>query len=274
MNSDSQFSLWPNAAPGALGTAAVDIPTLTPFLPARHGTGAAMIICPGGGYGHLAEHEGAHYARWLNEMGIAAFVLRYRLGKDGYRHPAMLHDAARAVRTVRARASEWKVDPARIGIIGSSAGGHLVSTLLTHFDSGDATSSDLIERESSRPDLAILCYPVVSMFDPFAHAGSRSNLLGENPSPELLRELSADQNITAAAPPCFIWHTGEDKSVPVENSLQLAAALRRAGVPFDIHIYERGGHGLGLGNRLYDTENFHPWTRDCAFWLKQRGFAK
>src|SRR5512138_1121807 len=158
------FPLWADGAPGALGTAEKDVPTLTPYLPEpEKGTGAAIVICPGGGYGGLAPHEGEQYARFLNENGIAGFVLKYRLGSGGYRHPIMLQDAARAVRTVRARAAEWKVDPKRIGIMGSSAGGHLASTLLTHFDAGKPDASDPIERQSSRPDAGILCYPVITM---------------------------------------------------------------------------------------------------------------
>lgn len=269
------FPLWPEGAPGALGTAAKDIPTLTVFLPApEKATGAAIVICPGGGYGHLADHEGSHYARWLNEQGIAGFVLKYRLGTSGYRHPAMLQDAARAVRTVRARTEEWKLDTKRVGIIGSSAGGHLASTLLTHWDAGNTNASDAVEQQSSRPDLAVLCYPVVTLTDPFTHKGSRANLLGTNPPPELVQELSAELQVAKNSPPCFIWSTEEDKTVPVENSLQLAAALRRAGVRFDLHIYERGGHGIGLGNKKFDAANFHPWTRDCEFWLRERKFGR
>lgn len=271
----SPFPLWPDGAPGALGTEAKDIPTLTVFLPApEKATGAAMVICPGGGYGVLADHEGSQYARWFNEQGIAGFVLKYRLGSNGYRHPAMLQDAARAIRTVRARAAEWKVDANRVGIIGSSAGGHLASTTITHWDKGNPAAADGIERQSSRPDLAILCYPVVSLSNEFTHRGSRDNLLGTNQSPALLRELSADLQVNKDTPPCFIWSTMEDTVVPVENSLQLAAALRRAGVPFDLHVYERGPHGLGLGNQNFDAANFHPWTRDCAFWLREHKFAR
>jgi len=269
------FPLWPEGAPGALGKEAKDTPTLTVFLPAAEkATGAAMVICPGGGYAHLADHEGSHYARWLNEQGLAGFVLKYRLGSGGYRHPAMLHDAARAMRTVRARAAEWKLDAKRVGIMGSSAGGHLASTMMTHWDQGNANSAEVVEQQSSRPDLAILCYPVVSLSDTFAHKGSRANLLGTNPPPELLAELSAELQVNKETPPCFIWSTEEDKTVPVENSMALASALRRAGVRFDLHIYERGAHGIGLGNKNFDTATFHPWTRDCEFWLRERKFGR
>jgi len=232
-----------------------------------------MVICPGGGYGHLADHEGSHYARWFAEQGIAGFVLKYRLGTAGYRHPAMLQDAARAVRTVRARAGEWQLDPKRVGIIGSSAGGHLASTLMTHWND-DSNASDAIEKQSSRPDLAILCYAVISLDQEFTHKGSRENLLGTNPPPELLKDLSAELRVNSNTPPCFIWSTADDKTVPVENSLGLAAALRRAGVPFDLHVYAHGPHGLGLGNRTFDESTFHPWTADCKLWLTQNGFAK
>jgi len=270
----NSFPLWPDGAPGALGKRPQDAPDLTPFLadPAK-ATGAAMVICPGGGYAHLAPHEGADYARFLNEQGIAGFVLKYRLGLDGYHHPAMLQDAARAVRTVRARAAEWKLNPQKVGIIGSSAGGHLATTLLTHFDSGKADATDSIERQSSRPDIGIVCYGVITMGQ-FTHGGSKQNLLGKDPSPELIEELSNELQVTKDTPQCFIWHTWEDKVVPVENSLQFAEALRKAGVPFDLHIYERGPHGLGLGSRDYDPAKWHPWTRDCVYWLKAQGFAR
>jgi acetyl esterase/lipase len=270
----NSFPLWPNGAPGALGTTDKDIPTLTLYLPSPdRATGAAMVICPGGGYGGLAHHEGEDYARFLNESGIAGFVLKYRLGSSGYRHPAMLQDAARAIRTVRARATEWNVDPKRVGIMGSSAGGHLASTLLTHFDTGQANAADAIDRQSSRPDLGILCYAVITMGQ-FTHQGSKDNLLGKNPSPELVRELSNELQITSNTPPCFIWHTWEDNAVPVENSLQFAKALRKAHVPFDLHIYQKGPHGLGLGTRDWDPARRHPWTADCVFWLKAQGFTK
>jgi acetyl esterase/lipase len=259
--------LWPDGAPGALGNEEQDMPTLTPYLPeATQASGAAVVICPGGGYGGLAQHEGHDYALWLNEHGVAGFVLKYRLGSHGYRHPAMLQDAARAVRLVRARADQWQVDPARVGIMGSSAGGHLASTLLTHFDGGDPAATDPVERQSSRPDLGILCYPVITL-GVFTHQGSKNNLLGKDPPPELVWALSNELQVSPRTPPCFLWHTYEDSAVPVENSLLFAAALRRAGVPFDLHIYERGRHGLGLAGG-------HPWTKDCLFWLRQHGFVR
>ena len=268
------FPLWPNGAPGALGTSEKDIPTLTVYLPEPDkATGAAMVICPGGGYGGLAPHEGGDYARFLNEHGITGFVLKYRLGSAGYRHPIMLQDAARAVRTVRARATEWNINTQKVGIMGSSAGGHLASTLLTHFDAGKPGDADSIERQSSRPDLGILCYPVITMGE-FTHQGSKENLLGKNPSPELVRNLSNELQVTKETPPTFLWHTWEDTAVPVENSLQFAAALRKAGVPFDLHIYQKGPHGLGLGTRNWDPEHRHPWTQDCIYWLRVQGFIK
>jgi acetyl esterase/lipase len=227
-----------------------------------------MLILPGGGYGMLSAHEGEGYARWLASLGVAAYVLQYRLGTDGYRHPAMLNDAARALRTIRAAARREGRDPARVGIIGSSAGGHLASTLLTHFDAGDASSPDPVERESSRPDLGVLCYPVITLGE-FTHAGSRQNLLGQNPPADLVRHLSNELQVTADTPPCFIWHTADDGAVPVENALLFASALRRAGVPFALHIYETGAHGLGLPAA---GKGAPPWDATCADWLRGRGF--
>jgi acetyl esterase/lipase len=270
----SSFPLWPEGAPDALGKEDKDIPTLTPVWPdPSKATGAAIVICPGGGYGGLAPHEGNHYARFLAEHGIAGFVLKYRLAPGGYHHPSMLMDAARAVRTVRAKAAEWKIDPKRIGIMGSSAGGHLASTLLTHFDSGNPAAGDVIDRQSSRPDLGILCYAVITMGE-FTHKGSKANLLGKEPSQDLVRSLSNELQVTKETPPCFIWHTLEDTAVPVENSIHFAEALRKAGVPFDLHIYQKGPHGIGLGSSNYDPAKWHPWTHDCIFWLKVQGFAK
>jgi acetyl esterase/lipase len=268
------FPLWANGAPGALGTADKDIPTLTPYFPpADKATGAAMVICPGGGYGGLAPHEGFHYALWLNEQGVTAFVLKYRLGPGGYKHPAMMNDVNRAIRTVRANAEKWKLDPKRVGVMGSSAGGHLASTALTHWDAGDANASDPVDKFSSRPDLGILCYPVISM-GPLTHGGSKRNLLGENPDPKLVELLSNEKQVTKETPPTFIFHTVEDKAVKVENALEFAGALQRNGVSYSLHIYPKGPHGIGLGSAQWNPTNRHPWTADCAVWLKEQGFAK
>jgi len=265
--------LWPQGAPGALGTKEADIPTLTPYLPAADTvTGAVMVICPGGGYGGLASHEGQDYALFLADHGITCFVLKYRLGSHGYHHPIELQDAARAVRMVRAGAAQWKIDPQRIGIMGSSAGGHLASTLLTHFDAGDPNAADPIDRQSSRPNLGVLCYAVITMGQ-YTHTGSRDNLLGLHPAPELITLLSNELQVTAQTPPCFLWHTWEDGAVPVENTLQFAAALRAHHVPFDLHIYQKGGHGMGLADKP-PFAHTHPWANDLLFWLKAQKFTK
>jgi len=269
----TESPLWNTGAPGALGTAPTDIPTLTSYFPpAEKATGAAVVICPGGGYRELAAHEGDGYARWLNEHGVSAFVLKYRLGSGGYHHPAMLQDAARALRTVRSNAKNWHLNPRKIGIMGSSAGGHLASTLLTHFDAGDPNAADPIERVSSRPDIGILCYAVISM-GTNTHQGSKNNLLGKTPDVALVELLSNEKQVTQDTPPCFIWHTWEDQGVKVENSLSFAMALRDHGVPFDLHIYQKGGHGMGLGKDSQDPSRHHPWTYDCLYWLRAQGFV-
>ena len=268
--------LYSGDAPGALGQRPQDIPTLTPF-PARADkkTGASMLILPGGGYGGLAEHEGTGYAEFFAAHGITAYVLKYRLGSSGYRHPVMLNDAARALRLIRSFAQRDGLDPNRIGVVGSSAGGHLASTLSTHFDPAKPhgptlNAADPIDALSSRPDLAILCYPVIS-FGEFAHAGSRRNLLGDQPAPELVEALSSERQVTKETPPTFLWHTAEDKGVPVENSILFAQALRRAGVPFSLHIYETGSHGLGLGRPERPAP---PWGDQLLYWLKERKFTR
>jgi acetyl esterase/lipase len=264
--------LWAGDAPGARADSVDDVPTLTPYLPAVRTTRTAVVVFPGGGYGHLAPHEGEGYARWLCGYGIAAFVVKYRLGRHGYRHPAMLRDAARAVRTVRARATEWGVDPARVGVIGSSAGGHLASTILTHCDRGDPTSDDPVERESSRPDFGILCYAVIGLGDELAHEGSRRNLLGDDPDPALVELLSNERQVRADTPPTFLWHTADDPVVSVRNSYAFADALARSGVPHELHVYPHGRHGLGVGfadptgKRVAELL---PWTRACVRWLAE-----
>ncbi len=264
--------LWPNGAPGALGSDPKDIPTLTPYLtdPAAK-TRAAIVICPGGGYTWLAPYEGGDFALWLCQHGLTCFVLKYRLGSDGYHYPAEFQDVTRAVRWVRAHAAEYDIDPHRVGIMGSSAGGHLAATLLTHFDSGNSAATDPVEKESSRPDLGILCYPVITM-GKFTHQGSKDNLLGKNPSPELVALLSDELQVTSNTPPCFLWTTFEDQLVPMENTLMFAQALRSNNVPFALHIYEKGHHGLGLGGKAPFT-HLHPWTGNCLLWLRERDFV-
>ncbi|MDE3065987.1 MAG: alpha/beta hydrolase [Verrucomicrobiota bacterium] len=263
--------LWPNGAPGALGTNAWDIPTLTPYLPDPAGAGgAAMVICPGGGYAHLAPHEGRDYALWLNQHGVTGFVLKYRLGSHGYRYPAEFEDVTRAMRWVRAHAADYRIDPQRIGIMGSSAGGHLAATLLTHFDAGNPEADDPVARQSSRPDLGILCYAVITM-GKYTHQGSKENLLGKHPSPRLVKLLSDELQVTGDTPQCFIWCTYEDKTVPMENSLMFAEALRKHHVPFALHIYQNGGHGMGLADKP-PFAHPHPWANDCLVWLKHHDF--
>ena len=260
--------LWPDGAPGALGTEDADKPSLTPYLvPEGRGTGTAVVVCPGGAYAHLAlDHEGAQIARWLNSIGVAAFVLQYRLGPR-YHHPIELGDAQRAIRTVRARAAQYRVFPDRVGIMGFSAGGHLASTAATHFDSGNPAAADVIDRVSSRPDFALLCYPVIS-FTTAVHSGSRENLLGPNPDPKLVENLSNELQVTPRTPPTFLFHTTDDPVVPVENSVLFYMALRKAGVPAEMHIYEHGPHGVGLAPM---DEALSSWPARLADWLRVRG---
>jgi len=261
--------LWPGGAPGAIGSDAADIPTLTPFIPSRQiATGAAVIVCPGGGYQHLADHEGAPVALWLNSIGIAAFVLKYRIAPR-YHHPAPMLDAARAIRTIRARAADWGINPGKIGILGFSAGGHVASTAGTHFDSGNPRSDDPVERVISRPDLMVLIYPVITM-GPKAHAGSRRNLIGASPEPSLVTLLSNEEQVNSNTPPAFLVHTVDDPGVPVENSIIFAAALQKSGVPYEMHLYQHGPHGFGLGASL---EGVSSWPGRCADWLRLNGFV-
>lgn len=262
--------LWADGAPNALGKEAADVPTITPFPAAENATGAAIVIFPGGGYARLSDiKEGSDVAKWLNTLGISAFVVKYRLGMR-YHQPNQLLDAARALRTVRSRAKEWNVDPDRIGILGFSAGGHLASTLGTHFGAGKPDDKDVVERVSSRPDLMILIYPVITMGD-FTHAGSKKNLLGESPAAELIKQNSNELQVTKETPPTFLVHTMTDAGVPVENSMMFATALRKASVPFEFHLYERGPHGFGLAPT---NPILASWTGRCADWFGLHGFTK
>ncbi len=264
--------LWPDGAPGAKGNADIDKPAITPYLPpAGRGTGTAVVVCPGGGYSHLAmDHEGDQVARWLNSLGVAAFVLKYRLGPK-YHHPVELGDAQRAIRTVRARAAAFRVTPDRVGIMGFSAGGHLASTAATHFDGGNATAADPIDRVSSRPDFAVLCYPVISFTTPYTHRGSLRALLGDNPDPKLAESLSNELQVSAQTPPTFLFHTSDDPAVPVENSILFYQALRKAGVPAELHIYEHGPHGVGLAAT---DATLGTWPARLADWLRGRGLLR
>lgn len=262
--------LWEAGAPGALGTADKDVPQITPWLASKDkANGVAIVVAPGGGYGDLAmDHEGAQIAQWCNANGIAAFVLRYRHAPD-YHHPTPKLDAQRAIRTVRARAEEWGINPEKIGLIGFSAGGHLTATAATQFDAGEGKSSDPIQRASSRPDFAILGYPVITMTAPYTHKGSRTNLLGKTPSAEMIEALSAEQNVTADTPPCFIVHTTEDKAVPVQNAILFYLALKENNIPVEMHLFEKGHHGLGLAQ---SEPAMSTWPKQCITWLRGRGF--
>jgi acetyl esterase/lipase len=214
--------------------------------------------------------EGRAPANYLNTLGIAAFVLRYRLG-PAYHHPIELGDVQRAIRTVRSRAAEWHIASDRIGVMGFSAGGHLASSVSTHFDSGKADAPDPIDRASSRPDFAVLGYPVISFVEPFTHQGSKTNLLGENPDPVLARSLSSETQVTASTPPAFIYHTNADTVVPVENAVAYFLALRKAGVPAEMHVFKNGPHGTGLGQQ---DQALAEWPRLLANWLRVSGFLK
>lgn len=251
--------LWPDGAPGAVGAEDVDRPTLTIYVPpANKASGAAVVVCPGGGYRNLAmDHEGKQIAEWLTAHGLVAFVLKYRLGPR-YHHPAMIDDAHRALTYVRQHAEEFGVRTDRIGIWGFSAGGHLAATAGTHFDA------------TTRPDFLILSYPVITLEPPYAHQGSRKNLLGDEPDPKLVQNLSNETQVTAQTPPTFLFLTDADKSVPAENSVMFYLALRKAGVPAEMHIYERGPHGVGLAQK---DPVLSTWSDRLADWLKLRGLT-
>jgi len=268
---DREFLLlWPDGAPGALGTAPEDRPKITLYhAPAAAASGAGVVVCPGGGYGTLAsDHEGKQVAEWLNSLGVSAFVLQYRVGPR-YRHPVPLQDAQRAIRLVRAHAKDFGVDPGRLGILGFSAGGHLAATTGTHFDAGRPGAPDPIDRMGSRPDFMVLAYPVMSMSAAYAHRGSVRNLLGDTPDPQLAEDLSNEKRVTAQTPPAFLFHTADDPGVPVENSLAFAQALHQAGVPVELHVFPKGRHGVGLAP---DDPVLSRWPGLCAAWLRAMGF--
>jgi acetyl esterase/lipase len=259
--------LWPDGAPGKVGDEDADKPLLWLYPAAKEtANGTAVVVCPGGGYGALAvDHEGTQVARWLNSIGVSAYVLKYRLGQR-YRHPAPMQDVQRALQYLRANAAANGIAPHRIGVWGFSAGGHLASTAATHFLDGNPNAADPVARVSSRPDFAILAYPVISMTEPWGHAGSKRNLLGPDPDPELAKLLSNEQQVSPRTPPTFLFHTAEDTGVPVENSLAFFAACRKHKVPAELHVYQFGPHGVGLapGDPALSTwkERLHDWLRN------------
>lgn len=265
-----RMRLWETDAPNALGKEEKDIPTVVVYLPpAAVNATPALVICPGGGYGGLAvDHEGHQIAKWANDMGMAGIIVLYRHRGRGYGHPNPLLDAQRAIRLTRHKATEWKLDPKRVGIIGFSAGGHLTSTVLTHFDQGMPDAADVIDRQSSRPDFGIMCYPVVALGEPYTHGGSQKNLLGASPSEELVRSLSNEKQVKPDTPPTFLWHTAEDKVVAAENSLRFYSAMVTAGVMGELHIFPRGRHGLGLAAGHSGAQQ---WPDLCKNWLKEIG---
>lgn len=274
--------LWPEGVPNLRADASeekttdnrtsnIHHPSLTVYpAPADKANGTAVIVCPGGGYVRLAmDKEGVEYAQWLNARGITAFVLKYRMVEYG--QPAPLQDALRAIRLIRSRASEFGVKPDRIGIMGSSAGGHLSSSAATLFDAPDGKTGAVLDSVSARPDFAILCYPVITMTEPNTHAGSKKALLGENPSPELVARWSTENQVTKDTPPTFLFHTTEDKAVPVENSLAFYAALKRNGVPAELHVFEKGGHGVGMRSGNGPTSD---WPERLEAWLRLHGWIQ
>ncbi len=262
--------LWPAGAPGAQGDEDVDKPSLTVFLPlVANATKTGVVVAPGGSYTHLAmEKEGFAFARWLNERGVAAFVLQYRLGPK-YHHPVELEDAQQAIRMVRAHATEWSVATDHVGMWGSSAGGHLAATAGTKFDSGKADASDVVARQGSKPDFLVLSYPVITFHEPDLHRGSLKNLLGGSPDPALVDSLSAETQVTRDTPPTFLFATTDDKTVPVINSVMFYSALVKAGVPVEMHLFQHGGHGAGLAT---GNPQLSDWPDLLAKWMRERGY--
>jgi acetyl esterase/lipase len=272
--------LWEGKAPHAVGDADADKPSLKVFR-AEKPNGCAVVVCPGGGYGFLADdHEGKQVAEWLNKHGVTAFVLKYRIvtkDRPGPLHPAPLEDAQRAIRLVRFKAKDYGIDPNRVGIMGFSAGGHLASTAATHFNVGGLKDGDEIDKTSSRPDFAILAYPVISFEDAVTHKGSRNNLIGANADAKLIEHYSNEKQVTKETPPVFIFHTSADTAVLPENATRFYSACKKAGVPVELHIYEKGRHGVGLGTDPKWTggeKSVAAWPDRLADWMKSRGLLE
>jgi acetyl esterase/lipase len=283
------INLWEDKVPGAISNdhikQTVDFAdnwikmkfVVDPFLevypaPADKATGTAVVICPGGSYALLAiGHEGADVAKWLNGLGITAFVLKYRLPNSAIMENKAigpLQDGQQAIRIVRRGAKEWGIDPHKIGIMGFSAGGHLASTISTHFNEKVYNSPD---STSARPDFSLLIYPVISMEAGITHAESRENLLGRNPSPAQVRKFSNELQVNAKTPPAFLVHSMDDNAVPIQNSIGYALSLQKFKIPCELHLYESGGHGYGMG-RSANSES--TWPEACRKWLEERGFLK
>lgn len=262
--------LWPDGAPGALGNEAKDQPKITVYRPEDSSeTMSAILICPGGGYGGLAmDHEGKQIAQWMNQLGVVACVLDYRHRGKGYGHPSPMLDAQRGIRWIRSNALSMNIDPDKIGVIGFSAGGHLASTVSTHFDAGVPDAKDPIETVSCRPDFSILCYGVLQFGQPTTHMGSQRNLLGDDADPKLIESLSNDKQVTPETPPTFLWHTHEDTVVPPQNSAEYYLALKQHNVPAELHIFEKGRHGVGLAKGISGTD---AWPLLCEKFLIRQG---
>lgn len=261
------MELWDGTPPGYNPTIPQRPPSLQLCREKERENGGAMIVCPGGGYAHKAPHEGEPVGRWLNSIGIAAFILDYRV--HPYRHPWPLTDAARAVRYLRHNAVSLGIDPDRIGIMGFSAGGHLAASAGVLHDAGDPDAADPVNRVGSRPDAMVLCYPVIS-FGRYRHHGSMVNLLGPRPNRESRSRLSLENSVSVDTPPAFIWHTADDGAVPVMNSLDMARAMFLKEVPFELHIFPHGRHGLGLAEK---DPVVGAWTGLCRTWLSGLGFS-
>ncbi len=260
------IKLWENGTPLYDEKIGQPEPTLTPYLLPDYGkkTGC-VIVLPGGGYAVRADHEGMPISKMYNEAGINSFVLNYRVSP--YRYPAPLYDVQRAVRLVRARADEFNIDPEKIAVLGFSAGGHLATMAVTQYDRGLECGDD-IDKVSCRPDAGILCYAVISLGED-THQGSRDNLLGNPADPALVKSLSGEEAVRDDNPPVFMWHTAEDAAVPVENSLNMALSLRKKQIPFELHVFPYGYHGLGLAPEHPEVAQ---WAGLSVSWLKAMGF--
>lgn len=261
--------LWPGGAPGAIGNTEADKPSIDVYLPEKPALGTGVLVVPGGGYGFLAlDHEGAQVAQWLTQRGVAAFVLHYRIAPR-YHYPAPIQDGERAMSYVRAHAADYGIKPDRIGIWGFSAGGHLASSVATHFDAGQPDAADPVDRVSDRPDFAILAYGVLSMESTITHPGSRLNLLGPNPDPALVEQFTNARQVTRDTPPCFLFHTGTDPVVPVLNSVNFYLALQREGIPAELHVFEQGEHGVGLAQ---SNPQLRKWPELLEGWMRLHGW--